>query len=272
MNIFEAIDWKAIVAILALVLSQLPPIKQMIKGKKLRMAMPAVAQFTHVFGNTNLSIWLDFDNVGGKTVTVRRIEAILRKINGPKQKVIAKSYWITESLSHDKPTALFLGEIALKPGEKWSAFFNFYDDALWSRDIQSKVSSIKSKFREDINAKVSERDKKMPNVPQNERPLVEADRVLVEEVLGIVRDLKRLEQAEYELIVAAFEQSENSPLSILGFDFTLFENDVREIFDDTSDYKFGYGIHLSSTKTKYVTINLRPMNEEKVEKLFAELF
>ena len=271
MDILQIFDWKAGIALLALVLSQLPPVRQMIKGKKLRLAIADIAQFTHVFGNTNMSLWIDFDNVGGQTLTVRRIEAILVRRDGPAQRLTARTYWVTESFSRDKAIELPVAEICLKPGDKWSGYLHFWDTALWSRAIQESVKSLTSKFRDDITAKLSKRDKELAHLSATERPLVEADRGLVEELTDIVKKVKRLEQAEYELFVAAYEHPSDPPLRISGFDLTLFQSDVHDIFEDTADYKYGFGVHWSSTKTKYVTVYLRSKSEEESKRRFNQL-
>ncbi len=271
MDTWYIIDWKAIIALLALILSQFPPLTQMLRRKKLRMATPSKAQFTHVLGNTNLSLWLDLENVGGRPLTVRRIEVILARVNGPSQTLTAESFWLTESFSTPKPTTLFLGEISLKPGDKWSAFLNFYDTSLLSRAVEGHINSLKSRFRDTIGIKIVERDKRMANIPQTERPPVEVDRGLLDELNAVVKDLTRLEQSEYELFLAAFEHPHDSPISILGFDLTLFDDDVHEIFGDTLDYKFGFGVYLTSSKTKYVTVRLRPKSQADSQHRFQQL-
>ena len=265
MNILEVFDWKAIVALLALILSQLPPVRQMIKGKKLRMSVADIAQFTHYFGNTNMSLWIDLENVGAKTITIRRINCFLRRQEQTIQTLTARTYWVTESLSHDKPLELPFPEIALKPGERWSGYLRLLDTKAWTKAIESRVKSVISKVRDDITSKAAIRDKESKAIPMAERPLVEveADPLLIQEINDILKHLKKIEVGEYEMFVAAYETIDQSPFKILGFDLTIFENDVREIFEDTADYKYGFGVHISSTKTKFIQISIRAKREGK---------
>lgn len=263
MEVLNIFDWKAIIALLALVLSQLPPIRQMIKGKKLRMSVADIAQFTHIFGNTNMSLWIDLENIGAKTITISRINCLLRRQEQTIQTLTARTYWVTESLSREKPLELPLPEIALKPGERWSGYLHFWDTNAWSKAIQGKVKSIILRMRDDTTSKATIRDKAMESIPINSRPLVEADPSLMQEINDILKNLKKIEEGDYEMFVATYETTARSPLKTLGFDFTIFETDVQDIFEDTVDYKYGFGIHLPSSKTKYVQIYIRAKREGK---------
>lgn len=265
MDVFKNIDfdWKAIIALLALILSQLPPVRQLFKGKKLRMSIADVVQFTHYFGNTNLSLWIDLENVGAKTITIKRINCFLRRQEQTLQVLTARTFWLTESLSREKPIQLPLPEIGLKPGERWSGYLLFWDTKAWSKAIESKIKSVISKMRDDISSKDAIRDKEMSALPSENRQLVEANPSIMQEINEILRNLKKIEEGEYEIYVAAYETIDHSPLKILGFDLTIFENDAREIFKDIKDYKFGFGVHLPSTTKEWVQVNIRSKSEIK---------
>lgn len=270
--LFEMIKthWGELIAFAALILSQLPSVRQMIKGKRLRMAVAGTAQFSHVFGNTNISLWLDLENDGGKTISVRRISCFLRQVSGEVQSITATHYWLTESLGHEKPIELPLGELALKPGERWSGYLHCWNTQTWGKAIESKVKSLMIKIRDDIDRKVAERDKNMQSLPAAERPFVEVDSTLVQDTLDIVKNLRKLEEAEYVLLVVAFE-SANRPLKVLGFDLTLFESDIRDIFEDVEDYKYGFGVGLPTRKAKYVQVQIRSKGQKESEELFSKI-
>ncbi len=261
-------DWKAIIALLALILSQLPPIKQMLKGKRLRMVVADIAQLFHLFGNTNLSLWIDLENVGGKTITIRRIKSILARREEMSQTLTAKTYYVTESFSRDRVVELPFAEIALKAGEKWSGLIHFWDTQTLSKSVETKLKSAISKIRNNVIEKVSQQNNEMASVPVLNRPLVEADSELLQEILEIVKNLGKIEEGEYELLVAVYEEPDHSPFKIQGFDLTVFESDVKDIFEDTEDYKYGFGIHLPSRKNKTVDVHIRSKNEKESKKRF----
>lgn len=257
----------AAIAVLAVILSQLPPIRQMLKGKKLRISVADPAQVLHVFGNTNMSLWIDLENVGGKTISVTRIICILAR-QGCRQFLTAKTYWLTERLGSDKPLELPLPEIVLKPDERWSGYVHLWDTESWGKTIERRVKSLIVKMRDDLFRKTAKDDKEMSTVPLADRPLIEVDPNLIQEAYDIVRELRTLEASDYELLVAAFDDPQRSPLKILGFRFTLFESDISDVFEDIEDYRYGYGTVLPARKAKYVQVTIRAMNEKESEELY----
>ncbi len=227
--------------------------------------------FSHYFGNTHINAWIDLENVGGRTITIRRITAVLARGERTTQILTARTYWVTESFSRENPLQLPLSEIRLKPGEKWSGLLHLWDVGSWTKAVESNVKSVISKIRDNINSKIKSQNKEMQTIPLHERSLVEADQNLVQEALDIVKNLKRIEQGEYELLTAVYENVDQKPLKILGFDLTIFENDVRDVFEDTQEYKYGFGIHITG-KPKYVDVRIRAKYEFDTKKRFDSLF
>lgn len=257
MDILNVIDWKVFIAFLALILSQLPPVRQMLKGKNLRMAVAKVASFQHTFGNTNIILWIDLENIGGRTITISLINCSLSRQGQIIQTLTAGAYLLTESLDKEKPIQIPPSEIALKQGERWSGYIQFWDDKAWTKGIESRIKSLISKARDDINSKVTLQNKQMAGTPPPDRPLVEVSPHLVQEINGIVKSLQKIDIGDYELSVAVYETIDRPPLKILRFDLTIFDTDFHEIFEDTEDYKYGFGIHLPSRKLKSVAISMR---------------
>lgn len=270
----DSIDWGAFVAVIALILSQLPPVRKMIKGRRLRMAVAAnTAQFAHVIGNTNMSFWLDLENVGGTTISVKRISCFLKKVGGNDQAqlITARMYWLTDSFSRDKPIELPLPEIALEPGERWSGYLHLWDIHSWTKAIESKFKTLMKQVKDDSDRNVAERDTRTGATPVASPPTFEVSSHLMQDAHEILKGLKKLEAAEYELVIAVFENLSQAPLKILGFSLTLFDADILDIFEDVEDYRFGYGIGLPAKKTKFVLVNIRPKGEKESQDLFKSI-
>lgn len=263
--------WSAFTAALALILSQFPPVKQMIKGKRLRFVVANTISLTHTYGNTNMSIWLDIENVGGRTITIGKIACLIFREQVKVQTLTAKTYWLTESLSRDKPVELPITEIALKPGDRWSGYLHLWDTQSWTQEIQSKIKGVSTKIMDDITAKVSQRARKEPNIPSAELPLVETEEKLIQELIDIMKTLVKLGIGDYEIFFTAYEYKNALPLKILGFNITIYEKDTRELFKDAEDYKFGYGIYLPARNKDWVYVEARSMDEKETLRRFTNL-
>lgn len=246
--------WSMLVAVLALILSQLPPVRQLIRGKKLRLAVSELVGVTHSFGNTNMNLWVDLENTGGRTITIKRIKCFLKLLNGPTQVLTAMTYYLTESFSQDKEVQLPLSEIALKPGDRWSGFLHLWDVNTWTRATEAKFKAVKRAFQEDLDKKLAA----LANVPIDKRPLVEIEPPLQREAEEIVKNVRRLDQGEYRFWVSAYEQESGSPIQVAGYEFTLFEADVSQIFENLSDFRYGFGVNLQTRKHGLVAVIARP--------------
>lgn len=262
--------WSILIAISALVLSQLPPIKELIKGKELRMAVADTVSMYHTYGMSSMNLWIDLENIGGKVITIRKIKCFLIPQRGHTQTLKAKTYWITESFSSDKPIELPLSEIALGVGDRWSGLLHLWDTESLTPTIQSRIKSVKKRLTDDLNAKIASRDREHAAVAISERPLVEAEHDIVVEIKQIVKELRKLEIGSYELLVAVYENDDKIPLKLLGFDLTLFDLDISEIFHDVEEYKYGFGVILPLRVEKVVQVEVRGKNEIDSQRLFKE--
>ena len=101
------------------------------------------------------------------------------------------------------------------------------------------------------------------DIPLEDRPLAEADTNLVNNLQDIVNKLRKLEMGEYVCLVCAYETDSIIPIKILGFEFTLFESDINEIFKNIEQYKYGFGVHLLATDVSRASINIRVMEEKR---------
>jgi len=71
--------WAVLVAALALLLSQLPPVHMLLKRAKLDMELHSRIHITHKVGNPNLQLHLILSNVGGKTIKIKGITSAIER-------------------------------------------------------------------------------------------------------------------------------------------------------------------------------------------------
>lgn len=278
LNVFNIIN--AIVAVSAFVLSQLPPIRRMIKGKKLRQVIASQLQFTHdQFGLTYIYMWIDLENIGGKALTIKRLKGFLFLGDKLLQPLETYAYYLTESLSSERQWQIPFSEIALKPDERWSKYIILADTYSYSKDIEVKSKSLLLKIKEDFTKKESERNKKMADISIENRPPIEIEPSLVSDALSIVDKVKKLQIGDYKLLVCAYDdpddkKNDKKPLAAKGYEFTLYHDQINDIFIDIDkeQYKYGYGLYLHSPLIpKVVYINVRPISSERTQELINSL-
>lgn len=270
----------AFVAVSAFILSQVPPIKKWFKGKRLRQVVAQQLQFTHgEFGLTWIYLWVDLENIGGKTTTVKRIKGFLFLNDKLLQPLIANTYYLTESLPSATPWTLPFSEIALKPEERWSRYITLVDIDSYTKDIELKIKDLILKIKEDATKKEMERNKNMANTPIEKRPPIEVDMTYVNDALEIVDKLKKLQVGDYKLLICAYDdpddkEDDKRPLATKGYEFTLYPDQANDIFKDIDkdQYKYGYGLDLPpQDKLKTVYINVRSISKDRTQKLLNSL-
>lgn len=131
--------WAVVVASLALILSQLPPVHMLLKKAKLDMELFSRMHITHKVGNPNLQIHLIVSNVGGKTIKIKSITSTIKK-DGEQIAVLPAQSYLQEP--SDKTPLLFT-RISLKPKEEWAhivKFLNYFSrpDERKYRDGEAK--------------------------------------------------------------------------------------------------------------------------------------
>lgn len=280
----SGVNWfniiSAFVAVSAFILSQVPPIKKWFKGKRLRQVVAQQLQFIHgEFGLTYIYLWIDLENIGGETIIVKRIKGFLFLNDTLLQPLIANTYWLTESLSSATPWTLPFSEVALKPDERWSRYITLAGIDSYTKDIELKIKDLILKVKEDATKKERERNSKMADTPIEKRPPIEVDMIYVDDALKIVDKLKKIQVGDYKLLICAYDdpddkEDDKKPLATKGFEFTLYPDQVNDIFKDIDkdQYKYGYGLDLpTQVKLKPVYINIRSISADRTQEILNRL-
>src|SRR5690606_16295838 len=71
--------WAVVVASIAVLLSQLPPIHVIYKKAKLDLELYSKISITHKLGNPNLQLHLILNNIGGRRVRVKDINVAISR-------------------------------------------------------------------------------------------------------------------------------------------------------------------------------------------------
>jgi hypothetical protein len=257
--------WSTVIAVAALILSQLPPVRELLKSRQLRIIVPENLFLYHYMGNLQLQAFLAVHNTGGRTVTVQRIECVVvgedRHWRLPAQTYLQRQ---TQTVPGQAPTELIIGWLVLKPGEHWAETIHFFK--VWSVQDEEEATAISARIRKDISDKIAERK------PNDAMKLVEADDNLVTEAKDFFGKRFALTKGNYKLFIAAISEK-NEAISVRGFDFTLFDHQIRALRNAVDDYKTGAGIFFLNTDPSKAgaNIRLRPITDTQARTDYARL-
>jgi len=238
--------WSFIVALLALVLSQLPPIHIMIRRPKLEAEVYSQMHITHKVGNPNAQLHLILSNNGGRVLKIREIDLHFKRGKTDEFNLPAKNYY---QLPGDKETVL-LTSFKLKPGEEWAHVVNFLN--FYSRDDDKLFRQLESNLHTDILGK--------RELLEDKNEMVAAEEANVQPLLKFFDGKFRWHPGEYEMTLSA-QTDPPDALSDTNFRFVLFESDYEELSGYKDDYKYGFGVSLDTAKHKGIFV---PLSEHKL--------
>lgn len=220
--------WAAIVAGLALVLSQLPPVVLWFRPRRLEVEVHSRLQVTHKVGNPNVAMFVSVRNNGGRELRVRNVRISVTRDNVPLGSFPAQNYFENPS---SQSSVLFV-PFALKPGETWAHVTNFLN--LFDRATEKLYRESESALSADIRAKLKAR-------PQGDDTPVVAEQGLVNPFMILFERLFVWHPGEYgvELIVDAEPGAASFKTK---YRFTLYESDSIVLRSHTDDFKFGGGL------------------------------
>ncbi|MEZ9740077.1 hypothetical protein AB4283_12810 [Vibrio splendidus] len=235
--------WSTVVACLALVLSQLPPLKSLLKRGKVELKKHTSILIHHSIGTPNVNIFISLKNVGGRTLNVGALQIKLVRDGAELPLLLATGYF---SEMNSQTTTMFT-PFELGSGESWGHTTNFHEK--WNRTQQQKFRAISSKVRDTISDKL-----KSGPLPTGE--LHEANLEQVEEIHSQFASNFKWLPGEYSGVISALDSSGNVIMTD-EFKFTIFESESNELRAGVDDYRYGYGIYLPiSQKQQGIWIEL----------------
>lgn len=254
--------WSALsvsVAIVALILTQLPTIRQMTRGTDIRINTPQEISIWHDMGNINVGVFLDIHNVGGYTVNISSVEcAILEKDTGKVFRIPVRTY------SSERASNLSLGTITLSADQHWTNYVQCSD--FFPRAELEQVTDLKAKINTDLidkRDKLSNQDKASVWIP--------IDDALYQKVVRFFdKKFGLTNEGNYQFFIKAVSDS-GELLRVQGFDFTLFKSNIEALKEVVErDYKYGSGIVAAYRYTWAVVVPIAPMNENESRLVFQQ--
>lgn len=235
--------WAVVVAALALLLSQIPPIHILLKKAKIDFELYSKLSLTHKVGNPNLQLHIIISNVGGKKVRVKGVDATITRDGNQVASLPAQNFLQDPS---DKNTVLFTS-FSLKPEQEWGHIVNML--RFFGREEEREYRQIEGNIKEDIFAK---RDQ----IEGEVKELIEANPDNVAPFHAFFRERFIWTAGEYELKVKVTTDIDSANAE-KSYRFTIFEYYEEELKKITDEYKNGAGIFWDSTTPQSVILELK---------------
>ncbi len=234
--------WAVVIATIALILSQLPPLHNLLRRTKLDLELFSRILINHKMGNPNVHMNIVLSNNGGKSIRVKAASIVLKREGKAIADLTTLGYLRNPN---DATSNVLFTPFSIKSGDDWSYPVQFYRAI--SREEEKRYRMAQTGLRENIMKKRA--------VLEDKTKVVEADPEFVTPLLDIFRAMFIWNPGEYEMQVS-FETVPERARVQKSFRFTLFESDSLELMKIPEDYKYGDGIFWdSSVKGVMVPIN-----------------
>ena len=229
-----------VIAALALLVSLLPPVLNLIKGTSVEISLASTAELTtHAIGYPGLNIHIGVENAGGRSATIRQFRCNLTHVNTsrnwPMEVYVSLS---PGSNSLGQPNFRPLGWVSVKAGEVWSGVVRC--ESLLSDADPEITDRVSEKFDQSIRQQLAKRvfqTSELAQVPDN----------LTNEAISLFDERFDLLAGTYKItMTATLAQIKADVTATRHFEVTPFAIDqLRRIKDD---FPFGMGILYPSRK------------------------
>ncbi len=238
--------WSMVVAFMAIVLSQLPPIKSWFKKAKLDLDVYENISVAHKVGNPNLTLHVIISNIGGRRVRVKNINVSLEKNGGQLITLPAKSYLQDQS---DDKQMLFTG-FSLLPNEEWGEIIRCY--RTFNRNEEETLDRIIREMKEDYYTQTSDLVEPYPLIIHNNS--------LTRRAIDFFNSKFVWEVGEYIMSINVETMDKVADIS-KKFRFTIYESQRDDLREVTNKYEIGADLWCltNGENTKHISL---PISED----------
>lgn len=224
--------WTLIISIIALILSQLPPVHLLLRKSKIEFEAYSKFFVTLKVGNPNLQSHLIIRNTGGKKIRVKRIRAEIQR-DGKAIVVLPAQSYIPDVKDN---RLVLLTSFDLKPDEEWIYQVSFLNS--FERKIEKKYRESEIALRHEIH--------RMSLLDENKgKTNLEAADSFASPFEDIFNELFVWESGEYEIKIFIETDTPQANLSKV-FRLTVFESISEDLKKHVNGFKSGAGIYWDS--------------------------
>ncbi len=236
--------WTAFAAVLALILSQLPPLRELLKGARLDMDVYSRIPITHRDGNPNIQVHLVLKNIGGKSIKIK--SAIITLVREGKEVASLPAQNFLKNPNNPDSMIPFVS-FNLRPKDDWAYLINFLN--YFSRENEKKYRAAESAIKERIY--------QIKNLPENKEKdeVLEAEDTYIKPFIELFNELFIWQAGEYEMRIRVDTDPGKAAIH-KTYRFTLFESDSNSLRKHKDYYKTGEGIFWGGDHVKGIIVQI----------------
>lgn len=219
--------WSAVAAVVAIVLSQLPPVHVLLKRGALDVEVYNRLAINHRVGIPLAQLHLIVRNTGGRTLKVTGMDLVFERDGNAALELPAQGYFANPG---DKE-AVLLTTFTLQPKAEWGHIVNFFKPL--PRGEERALRQLESNLRADIADKRSHLEDKSVNV--------EADAANVQPLVDLSNARLPWQPGDYTVTIRV-RTTPAARIPEAKYRAVVFESDSTELRNYADGYKFGFGV------------------------------
>ncbi len=229
--------WTAVLAAVAIVLSQLPPIKLWFRKAKIDFELHSKISITHKIGNPNLQLHVIVSNIGGKKVKIKEINARIENDSAKKIEIPSQNYLQTS----DTKNSILFTTFSIDRGEEWSHIVNLFNS--FCREDEKEYRNMQKEMKVDLakKLKVQKEKRKNKESKDDEEDLVELDSKYINQSKSFFQKHFFWNPGEYKMTIDILTDQDSANLS-KTFRFIVFEVHTDQMKLVVDRYKYGEDI------------------------------
>lgn len=218
--------WQGLVALAALVLSQLPPVRIWFKQRRLDIDVPEEIVVTHKVGNPNIYLLVALRNKGGRPARVTGIYMQIRRENG--------DWFRLDAYRFENPG--LQGQFVMMP-------FEMAGDSLWVRNylfyknIERQDDQIFRRSKQALLRRIHE-IRKERGIANDSAEIVSVEAEYAEPFRRLFDKQFRWQVGQYEVELVV-EAEPDKATARANYRFALFESDVEVLREHVEEFETG---------------------------------
>jgi hypothetical protein len=235
--------WAVIISVMALVLSQLPPVVTWIPKNQTKVEIGNKIWVGNNIGIAGYQVLIDLENNGNRNLTISNFELQVVYPNATVKLIKADSY--LKNLPGQSVAQYFpITTIRLGVGERWVESLMFHP--VPSPNEEEEINRFKLQISQSIWSKFQALGAAQytPNIR------LAADSEFVNEAINFFNHRFDLEKGIYKVSLICDVNSEK--VTLKRFEFTLYDYHIKAFKLQTDDYKYGYGLVTQADQNKQV--------------------